>query len=315
MRPGRHRRAQVHHVAVVAERRGEGPVEVGAADEPVDRVPAAGEPGEPARHQDGEPAVAVDVAGLADLLGGDREDPVVERLHQVAEHLGADGRGVSGVDVHLDPMPDRPQQPADRQVIAGAGDVAVAGHHVERPGLRRQRPDRFGDGRERPAGQWPGRSPGRRGLGSASRPDRGGVERPGPDPDRVRPLPPRQGRDDDQRPRPGPRRGDGEPGVPLPLAAIDTLPSAGLPHRLAARSTRAPEPTAERPGRRPAQHARPGRSGRPGRSRRRSSGRRRRGHSRQPGGRGAGPIRHPPSGPFPTEAGVRLSIGPAGRPA
>ena len=88
-----------------------GRVEVGHPDEAVDGVTAAAEPGQPARQQDREPAVAVDVVGQADRPRGHRKDLVVERRHQVAEQPSVDARRVLGRDVDLDPPADRPEHP------------------------------------------------------------------------------------------------------------------------------------------------------------------------------------------------------------
>ena len=62
-----------------------GRVEVGHSDEPVDRATASSQVIEPARQQDREAAVAIDVARCPDLAGHERMDPIVERDDEVLD--------------------------------------------------------------------------------------------------------------------------------------------------------------------------------------------------------------------------------------
>ena len=61
IRPALERGAQVHHVALISQRRAKRSVEIGHSDEAVDRVTAPSQMIEPAREKDREPSVAVDV--------------------------------------------------------------------------------------------------------------------------------------------------------------------------------------------------------------------------------------------------------------
>ena len=114
------RGVQVHHVAMIAEGVRDGRIEVGHPDEPVNGVPAASQTAEPARQEDGEPAVPVHVARRTEPGGGQRVDAVVERGDEVFEEVAVDRIGVLRRDVDLDPATDPFENAADRHVIAGA---------------------------------------------------------------------------------------------------------------------------------------------------------------------------------------------------
>ena len=133
------RGAQVHHVALITERRPKRQVQIGNSDEPVDGVAASSQVIEPARKEDREPAIAVDVRRRPEPARHQREDPVVEGVDDVRDQLGPDRSQVLAGHIHLTVLPDSPQLSRNGGVIAGAVDVAVAHQHVKHPFLRRSR--------------------------------------------------------------------------------------------------------------------------------------------------------------------------------
>ena len=123
--------AQIHHVAAVAERRRERGIEVRHSHEPVHGMAAVAQTVQPAREQDRETAISIDVAGQPDRASGDGNDPVVKRRHQILQQLGIHSADILRGHVDLNPFAHRAEDPPDGQVVARTGNVAIANHQRE----------------------------------------------------------------------------------------------------------------------------------------------------------------------------------------
>ena len=97
VRAGLHPRIEIQHVAVIAERRRQLAVEVGAAHEAAQRHGAALQLAQYWRQQDRELAVAVDVVGAAEMAARPRKDLVVEAVPERLELKTALFRELDGI--------------------------------------------------------------------------------------------------------------------------------------------------------------------------------------------------------------------------
>ena len=172
---------------MVAEGSREHRIKVGHTDKSIHGVSPVAQPVQPAREQDRESTIAVDVRGHTRGLCGNRENPIVKGRYQVPEHVSIDLPEVFISHINLHPFADGPQLSPNSEIIAGSGNVAIADHQVEVPVRCGQGPGWLLDGL-RPVGTGPGRTGsgldhalGRHGLRGWGRlkPDRKRPRRPG----------------------------------------------------------------------------------------------------------------------------------------
>ncbi len=125
------RGAQIDDVALIPQRRPDRPVEVRHSDKSVDGKTAPSQVVEPAREQHREPTVAVDVGRRPELVRHEREDPVVERVDDIAHRRRRDRVEILPRHVHLDATADSSQNRRNGDVVAGAINVAIAHKDME----------------------------------------------------------------------------------------------------------------------------------------------------------------------------------------